>query len=140
MRLHLALVAVTLAGCAVGPDFRRPASPEVASYTAEALPAETAAAPVAGGEPQRFVSGEEIPPQWWALFRSEALDRLIRQALSDSPTLAAAQATLRVAEENRRAQFGAFFPGIEGNASGSRSKISGALFGAPGKEFDVHPL
>jgi NodT family efflux transporter outer membrane factor (OMF) lipoprotein len=138
MRLHLALVAVTLAGCAVGPDFRRPAPPAVASYTAEALPAETAEAKVAGGEPQRFAFGEEIPPQWWALFRSEALDRLIRQALSDSPTLAAAQATLRVAEENRRAQFGAFFPSVEGNASGSRSKISGALFGQPG--IDISPF
>ncbi len=131
MRLHIALVAVTLAGCAVGTDFRRPAPPAVASYTAEALPAETAEAKVAGGAPQRFVSGAEIPSQWWALFRSEDLDRLIRQALKDSPTLAAAQATLRVAEENRRAQFGALFPRADGNASISRQKISGAPFGQP---------
>src|SRR5512134_2973791 len=69
MRLLLALVAVTLAGCAVGPDFRRPDPPAVASYAAEALPSETAEAKVPGGEPQRFVPGEEIPPRWWALFR-----------------------------------------------------------------------
>jgi NodT family efflux transporter outer membrane factor (OMF) lipoprotein len=131
MRLLLALVAVTLAGCAAGPDFRRPAPPAVAAYTSEALPPETATAPIAGGDPQRFVSGAEIPPQWWALFRSEALDRLIRQALADNPTLAAAQASLRVAEENRRAQFGALFPRADGNASVSRQKISGAPFGQP---------
>jgi len=131
IRLHATLVATALAGCAVGPDFRRPDPPAVASYTAEALPAETAAAPVGGGAPQRFVSGEEIPPQWWALFRSEALDRLIRQALADNPTLAAAQATLRVAEENRRAQFGALLPQVDGSASVSRQKISGAPFGQP---------
>ncbi len=131
IRLHAALVAAALAGCAVGPDFRRPPPPAVDSYTAEALPEETAAAPVAGGAPQRFVSGEEIPPQWWALFRSEALDRLIRQALADSPTLAAAQARLREAEENRRAQFGALLPRVDMNASASRQKISGAPFGQP---------
>ena len=34
MRLHVALLASALAGCAVGPDYRRPASPAVASYTA----------------------------------------------------------------------------------------------------------
>lgn len=131
IRLQAALVSVVLAGCAAGPDFRRPSPPAAASYTAEALPGETVAAPVAGGTPQRFFSGEEIPPQWWALFRSEGLDRLIRQALADSPTLAAAQATLRAAEENRRAQFGALLPRVDGNASVRRQKISGAAFGQP---------
>ncbi len=129
---HTALVALAIAGCAVGPDFRRPAPPAVSSYTADALPGETAEAKVAGGTPQRFVSGEEIPPLWWALFRSEALNRLIRQALLDSPTLSAAQARLREAEENRRAQTGALFPRVDGNVSAGRQKISGALFGQTG--------
>jgi NodT family efflux transporter outer membrane factor (OMF) lipoprotein len=138
MRFSAALVVAALAGCAVGPDFRRPDSPAVSSYTAGALPDNTAEAPVTGGEPQRFVSGEEISSQWWALFRSGELDRLIRQALSDSPTLAAAQATLRVAEENRRAQFGALLPSVDGNASASRQKASGASFGQP--QIDVSPF
>lgn len=138
MRLHVALVAAALAGCAVGPDFRRPAPPAIASYTAEALPVETAAAPGTGGAPQRFLSGQEIPPQWWALFRSEALDRLIRQALADSPTLAAAQAKLREAEENRQAQTGALLPRVDGNASVRRQKISGASLGQP--EIDITPF
>jgi len=129
-RIHAAaLLAAALAGCAVGPDFRRPAPPAVTSYTAEALPAETAGAPVSGGAAQRFASGEEIPPQWWALFRSEALDRLVRQALADSPTLAAAKARLREAEENRRAQYGALLPSVDAEASARRAKISGASFG-----------
>lgn len=129
--VHVALVIAVLSGCAAGPDFRRPAPPAVSSYTADALPGETAEAKVAGGAPQRFVSGEDIPPLWWALFRSEALDRLIRQALADSPTLSAAQATLRVAEETRRAQSGALFPRVDGNASVERRKIAGASFGLP---------
>jgi len=132
MRSLAVLVAVLLAGCAAGPDFRRPGPPAVASYTTGAIPAETAAAPVAGGAAQRFATGEKIPAQWWALFRSEPLDRLIRQALADSPTLAAAQATLRIAEENRRAQFGALLPAVDAGASATRQKISGASFGQQG--------
>jgi NodT family efflux transporter outer membrane factor (OMF) lipoprotein len=130
-RLQVALIAAALAGCAAGPDFRRPDPPAVSSYTAGALPENTAGAQVPGGETQRFVSGEDIPSQWWALFGSGDLDRLIRQALSDSPTLAAAQATLRVAEENRRAQFGALFPSVDAGASAGRQKISAASFGLP---------
>jgi len=136
MRLHAAagtaILAAALTGCAVGPDFRRPAPPSVASYTAEAVPEETAAAPIAGGAPQRLVSGEEIPGQWWALFRSDPLDNLIRRSLAESPTLAAAQAKLREAEENRRARFGAFFPQADASASATKQKISGASFGLPG--------
>ena len=140
VRLLAAFIATVLAGCAVGPDFRRPDPPAVASYTPEALPTETAEVKVAGGASQRFAPGEEIPAQWWALFRSEALDRLIRQALADSPTLAAAQATLRVAEENRRAQFGALFPSVDGSASATRQKIAGASFGQPGTDIPAFTL
>lgn len=126
------LAALMLAGCAVGPEFRRPDPPAVSSYTEGSLSDATETAPVAGGVSQRFVSGEEIPSRWWALFRSEALDRLIRQALSDSPTLAAAEATIRAAEEIRWAQFGALLPSVDGSASAGRQRISGASLGRPG--------
>ena len=104
--LVAALTAAALTGCAVGPDFRQPAAPTTNAYTAAPLSSETASAPVTGGEAQRFVAGRDIPGQWWTLFHSPALDRLIRQALADSPTLAAAQATLRQAQENLRARVG----------------------------------
>lgn len=140
MRLRAAVVALLLAGCAAGPDFRRPAAPAVGSYTAGAFPGETAAAPVAGGASQRFVAGDRIPSEWWALFRSEPLDRLVRRALADSPTLAAARATLRAAEESRRAQVGALLPAVDAKASASRQKISGATFGAQGAGFSPFNL
>ncbi|MGB7629500.1 MAG: RND transporter, partial [Candidatus Deferrimicrobium sp.] len=126
MRLHAVLVAAALAGCAVGPDYRRPDPPAVAPYTAEALPVRTATAPGVGGAEQRFVSGADLPARWWELFRSEALDRWIREALTDSPTLVAAEATLRRAQEIRRARSGDLFPSVDGNVSASRQKPSGA--------------
>ena len=121
---------VMLFRCAVGPDFVPPAAPDTHTYTTTALPAETATAPVNGGKVQRFKMGETIPEQWWTLFHSEALDRLIRLALTDNPTTAAAQAALRRSRENLRAQFGAsMIPSIDANLSASRERFSGASFG-----------
>jgi NodT family efflux transporter outer membrane factor (OMF) lipoprotein len=131
MRLQVLFIVAALAGCAAGPDFRRPALPAPDTYAGASLPSETAAAPVAGGEAQRFTAGEKIPAQWWTLFRSGPLDNLIRQAFADNPSLAAAEARLRIAEENRRAQAGALFPRIDGSASARRQKASGSSFGQP---------
>lgn len=139
-RFHAALLAAALAGCAVGPDYRRPAPPAVASYTAEAPPVETAAAPGVGGAAQRFVSGGEIPVRWWELFRSEALDRWIREALANSPTLASAEATLRRAQEIRRARSGELLPSVDGTVSASHQKPSGASLGAPNTEMNPFTL
>ena len=96
-----------------------------------ALPDATVVSPGAGGAAQRFVSGLDIPQAWWTLYRSEPLDKLIRQALVDSPTLTLAQARIREAWENRRAQFGALYPRLDAGVSATRQKISGASFGQP---------
>ncbi|MBE0557283.1 MAG: efflux transporter outer membrane subunit, partial [Proteobacteria bacterium] len=129
-----ALVVSALSGCAVGPDYRQPEAPSVPAYTAETLPEETAAAPgsEAGGAAQRFVLGQDIPEQWWNLFRSEELAALIRRALADSPTYAAAQAALRQAQEIRRAQMGSLFPAADASASAYRARQSGAATGRTG--------
>ncbi|MHB8453732.1 MAG: efflux transporter outer membrane subunit [Acidiferrobacterales bacterium] len=136
-----ALAVGSLAGCAVGPDFHEPAAPKTATYTAAPLPSETVATPGAAGAAQRFVAGQDIPAQWWALFHSDPLNQLIHQALADSPTLAAARATLREAQENLRAQFGAVaFPGVDASVTATRQRISGAAFGPAGKPsiFDLY--
>ncbi|MFA6148403.1 MAG: efflux transporter outer membrane subunit [bacterium] len=135
-----ALVAAMLSGCAVGPDYRRPSAPVVASFTAETLPAGTDAAPGVGGTKQRFVPGGEIPARWWELFRSEALDRWIREALANSPTMGAAEAALRRAQEIRRARYGDLLPGVDGSLSASRQKPSGASLGQPGARINPFTL
>ncbi len=129
-----AFAAMIAAGCTVGPDFHRPEAPKITSYTAVKMPAETASAPGTGGEAQRLSLGKDIPAQWWTLFHSEDLDRLIRQALADSPTLSAAEAALRQARENLTAQTGVvMFPAVDAKASATREKFSGAEIGQPGK-------
>ncbi len=124
---HLAVLAACsslalVAGCAVGPDFSRPAAPTVTGYTPEALAAETASAKIKGGEVQRFADGHDIPAQWWELFHSKKLNTLIEAALKNNADLQVAQAALRVAQENYYAGQGVYYPSIGANFTPSRNK------------------
>ena len=120
------LVAIALVGslmlssCAVGPNFRRPLPPLVSRYTTEKLPAQTASAPTTGGKTQHFVSAQNIPAQWWEIFHSEPLNRLIQTAIRANPDLQAAEAALRVAAENTLAQRATFFPSVGANLNPTR--------------------
>src|SRR5262245_4590971 len=126
---RLLAIGVALTGCAVGPDFERPAAPDVEGYAREPLPAETAKADIAGGETQRFVEGLDIPGQWWTLFHSKALNAMVDEALKNNPTLPAAEAALRQAWENVYAAQGAFFPTAVVSYSPSRNKTAtGVVF------------
>jgi NodT family efflux transporter outer membrane factor (OMF) lipoprotein len=116
--------AFLLVGCEVGPDFKRPTPPAATSYAPEPIVAQTASAPVAGGETQHFVQGLDIPGQWWTLFRSPALNALVEQAIAANPTLPAAQAALRQAWENVYAGEGALFPSVTAGFSPSRNKTA----------------
>lgn len=124
MRSLFAVAGLSLlAGCAVGPDFHRPAGPVGISYTVGPLAPQTAKADVAGGEAQRFVQGMDIPGQWWTLFHSKPLDALIEAALKANPDIAAARAALRVAQENVYAQQGAYYPSVQANFTPTRNKF-----------------
>lgn len=131
----LALGVGILAGCAVGPDFKRPEPPSVSGYTATALPAQTASAPGGLGDAQRFVSGRSIPVAWWQELSSAKLNGLIQQALQSSPTLEAAQATLRQAQQTYEAQAGrTLYPQATGQLGAQRRKTNNALSGQEGGE------
>jgi NodT family efflux transporter outer membrane factor (OMF) lipoprotein len=133
VRSALAVLLATVSlvsGCAVGPNFRRPAPPPVSSYARPSLNATTASADVAGGQPQRLVSGQDIPDAWWTLFQSPFLNALVERALHASPTLVAAQQALRQAVELVAAQRGSFFPTVQGSFSPSYQRTS-ATFSPP---------
>jgi NodT family efflux transporter outer membrane factor (OMF) lipoprotein len=115
-------------GCAVGPDFERPAAPAVQGYTPQPLPASTASADDPLGGAQHFDTGKDIQGEWWQLLHSPPLDALVAQALEANPTLTAAQAALRQARENVYAQQGQYFPTVTGGLSASRNLTpTGAL-------------
>jgi NodT family efflux transporter outer membrane factor (OMF) lipoprotein len=128
-----ALTALVLlfTGCTVGPNFVRPAAPNVPGYTQTPLSPTASVANVAGGETQRFLDGQDIPGEWWKLFESPALDALVERALKANPDLKAAQAALTVAHENMLAQRGAYFPTVSAGFAASRSKTSAELSPTP---------
>ena len=76
-----------LAGCVVGPDYRAPEPPSTRTYTAEPQTPSTETAPGKAGIAQHFNSTVDIPAQWWMIFQSTQLDRMVREALDHSPTL-----------------------------------------------------
>ncbi|HXN11057.1 MAG TPA: efflux transporter outer membrane subunit [Steroidobacteraceae bacterium] len=130
-RCLAALALLLVAGCKVGPDFHRPAAPDLAGYTATPLVTTAATPAVAGGQAQRFSSGSDIAADWWTLFHSEALNALIERSLARNPDLKAAQAALSVARENVLAQRGAFYPAVAAGFSASRQRQSGEIAPTP---------
>ncbi len=114
-----------LSSCHVGPDFVRPAVPKTAMYT------KTAQSLVSGnGEPsQRLVASKKIPAAWWQLFHSSSLDKIVQQAIANSPTIESARAKLAGAQQSIVIARGAFYPQIDASASVEREKGPPLAFG-----------
>jgi NodT family efflux transporter outer membrane factor (OMF) lipoprotein len=125
--LLAALASLLHAGCAVGPNFKSPAAPDVTDYTVSPLRTTVATANVTGGEAQNFAQGGDLAAQWWTLFHSEALNELIEHSLANNHDLKAAQAALSVARENVLAQRGAYYPSVSGSFSATRQRQSGQI-------------
>ncbi|MGB9435009.1 MAG: efflux transporter outer membrane subunit [Candidatus Acidiferrum sp.] len=125
------IIAITfllpIAGCAVGPQFKRPTPPANAGYTAAPLSTTSSTPNVVGGEAQQFVDGRDIPGEWWALFHSKPLNDLIERSLKANPDIKAAQAALLVAQENTLAQRGFYYPSVSAGFSGTHAKSSSNL-------------
>jgi NodT family efflux transporter outer membrane factor (OMF) lipoprotein len=120
-RVTACCAALALCAC-VGPNFHRPPPPQVDRYTAEALPPETASAEVPGGAAQKFLSEQEVPRDWWTRFGSEELDGLVTEALRANPSVQAATAALRQAQENTAAQRGSYFPTVQAGFDATRER------------------
>ena len=132
MRLKLPLLACAtlVAGCAMGPQFRRPAPPPAAQYTAGAQPEATAASAAAGGGTQRFLSGAPLPAHWWESFHCAALDELVSAALAHSPTALEARARLREAQADLSAATGStLYPQADAELGATRERVDPAAFG-----------
>jgi NodT family efflux transporter outer membrane factor (OMF) lipoprotein len=110
-RLAQAWIALWCCGCAVGPDFVRPDPPAADRYGSEAIPAQIAL-------------GREISSEWWTLFRSPELDRVLDRAIAANPTLAAARATLVQAREAVNAAQGGLYPEVTATAGASRQRTA----------------
>lgn len=114
-------VCAALAAC-VGPNFHRPPPPQADRYTAEPLKSETASAPGPGGAAQRFLSDQEVARNWWTRFGSRELDALVEESLRANPSVQAATAALRQAQENMAAQRGFYYPTVQAGFAATRQR------------------
>jgi NodT family efflux transporter outer membrane factor (OMF) lipoprotein len=119
----------TLSGCAVGPDFARPEPSPAAGYgrSPTSLPA---AGPA--DVQQHLLPGNQIIGQWWELFHAPQLNDTLAMAISGSPTLDSARATLAQAQQAIVVVAGALYPQADLGASGTRERVSSDGFGGPG--------
>lgn len=127
MKTRVVVLAVAtaagLGACSFGPNGNPPAMPQPEHYGAAAQPAQTVSAQ---GVAQTFVVGARPVPEWWKLYRSDALDALVDEGLRNSPTLAAADHNLAAAREQLRAQIGkSLLPSIDAGGEATRERALG---------------
>jgi len=104
------VAAALLAGCAVGPDYQRPALPLPAQY-----PGDVDAA--AG-------AGTDVRAQWWTLYGQPELDRLVAQALERNRDIEQAVARVEQADALARQAGAALLPRVDLGASAGRARVS----------------
>ena len=99
-----------LAGCAIGPNYRRPAAPSAPVFKAER-----------GWQPAQ--PARIVPSAWWSVYHDPVLARLERQVEVSNQNLKAAVAAYYVAHEAAAVTRGTLFPSI--GLSGSQTRSGG---------------
>jgi outer membrane protein, multidrug efflux system len=110
------VAAAVLAGCTLGPDFRRPvATPPPAWPAVAGVPADLPSKPVA-----RAYDGRS----WWSVFKDPALDRLVDEARRQNLDLQTAALRIEEARAQRGAAAAQGLPSVSGMGLGGRQRAS----------------
>ena len=113
-----------LSGCAVGPNYVRPASPISQEYDSQAQNQLSMAGGLTGT--QRISVGQNIDGDWWSAFGSAKLDQVMHQAIGGNLDLAAADATVAQASEVVASTKGGLYPQIDYGAQlGQQRSVAG---------------
>ncbi|HEX2972823.1 MAG TPA: efflux transporter outer membrane subunit [Tepidisphaeraceae bacterium] len=120
------VLAVALAGCKVGPDYRTPATtmPSTWSEFSASTPT-TQPLTMPATQP---VSGPTTQPvelvEWWTTFNDPLLNSLVAQAIRSNNDLKIAAARVREARAQWRVVLGNELPQVNASAAYSRSRSS----------------
>lgn len=112
LRLLCAALVLAVGGCAVGPDYQRPATVDVSTYK-EAQ----------GWVPAAPADTLERGP-WWSLFKDPVLDQLASRVEVSNQNVAVAVAAYAQARALVREQRASLFPTVSLDGSASRSGSS----------------
>ena len=107
------LAAALLTGCAVGPNYKRPAADVPGTWKGE-------------GPWQTAVPKDTIPKgNWWELYQDEPLNSLEQELLQANQSLKAAQDRLFQARALARVASAGYFPTLSTDPNGERQRLSG---------------
>ncbi|MBS0419285.1 MAG: efflux transporter outer membrane subunit [Proteobacteria bacterium] len=120
------VVAVALAGCTLGPDYRRPNAP-------------TSAYPQPSQHPGAvsLVYGGEVAADWYTLFHSDSLNTLVQEALRANPDLEGARHNLLAAQYELQAVSGTALPQVTVGARAVRARVNGSVLYEPPEMLQV---
>ena len=121
-------VAITLAACTLGPDFKRPDTPATPAYSQSIHPT---------GSAISLHYGDDIAEDWYRLFHSDALNSLIRETLENNPELEAARHGLVAAQWELKAVSGSSLPQIDASGQVGRARINGSELYGPVNELEA---
>lgn len=110
--------ALLLAGCAVGPDYKRPDAPVPTAFKEAPADAEAWTGEWKTAEPQ----DAHARPQWWQVFGDSQLDALMSQVQISNQNIKAAEAQYRQALASLQAARAGFFPTVDAQAGVSRAR------------------
>src|SRR5215813_15206871 len=108
-----ATTAVYLAGCTVGPNYKRPAAVTPAKWDV--------------AEPWRQSAPRDAFPkgEWWAVFNDNDLNALEKQALAENQNIKVSLARLDQAKATAAIQIATLFPTLGTAPSIERQRLSG---------------
>lgn len=111
----LAIALLGTAGCAVGPDYARPAMPQQPAWKEAAV-----------AEPVTVLPGD-----WWRLFEDAELDTLVGQALDANQELRLAMARVLEARALAGVSTAELFPSLTANNTYTEQRLSENTADAP---------
>lgn len=116
----IVLVASSLSGCLLGPDYERPDMKLPDAYRS-AQSINDPAATASGSNAAALQASAAIRPDWWDLFNDPQLNELMRRAHQDNADVMIAMARLGQAEALAKQAGAALYPTLNLAAGGVRS-------------------
>jgi NodT family efflux transporter outer membrane factor (OMF) lipoprotein len=135
----LVLCMTGLSSCMWASSFTSPAPPQASRYSIAADPEKTVAV---NGQVQSFSTTTIISADWWKIFGSDELNKLVTRGLAHSPSVNAANSILAQSEHELKAGQGVFYPQVDLGASAVRERLSPLRLGVigTGSIFNLYTL
>lgn len=119
--LVLLVPLLLLAGCSVGPNYKRPSAPVSPDYKEKGPPPEATAGEWKPAEP----SEGTLRGKWWEAFADPNLNALEERVSISNQNIAQSEANYRAARAVARGARADFFPVVSGGGSAARSRAAG---------------